>query len=90
MSLSSVSVIGNALRLRRIELVAGRARRRRGPLFGELRKGGRAPSEVHHSGVITAMPPATCMAPARSSTPRTTCPRVVTVHRVDVDSRLRH
>ena len=31
-----------------------------------------------HSSLITAMPPATWVAPTRSSTPRTTCPPVVT------------
>ncbi len=35
---------------------------------------GRAP----HSNDLTAIPPATWIAPSRSSTPRTTCPRVLT------------
>ncbi len=38
----------------------------------------RVDDQTLHSNVITAMPAATWMAPTRSSTPRTTCPRVVT------------
>lgn len=37
-----------------------------------------AASRWAHSGTITAMPPATWIAPSRSSTPSTMCPRVVT------------
>ena len=46
--------------------------------LGRTLRGRHPGTYLLHSEVITAMPPAIWIAPARSSTPSTMCPRVVT------------